>query len=49
MNTPVDRFLRELRIGSYRNDIRVLCHNCNMSLGFSGYCPHSRETKIRAD
>ena len=19
---------------------RVLCHNCNMSLGFFGYCPH---------
>lgn len=19
---------------------RVLCHNCNMSLGFYGYCPH---------
>jgi hypothetical protein len=20
--------------------IRILCHNCNMSLGFYGYCPH---------
>lgn len=20
--------------------IRVLCHNCNLSLGFYGYCPH---------
>lgn len=22
---------------------RVLCHNCNMSHGFFGYCPHERE------
>lgn len=22
---------------------RVLCHNCNMSHGFYGYCPHERE------
>ena len=23
---------------------RLLCHNCNMSLGFYGYCPHERMT-----
>lgn len=23
--------------------MRVLCHNCNMSLGFYGYCPHNKE------
>ena len=22
---------------------RVLCHNCNMSIGFYGYCPHQKE------
>ena len=22
---------------------RVLCHNCNMSIGCLGYCPHQRE------
>lgn len=22
---------------------RVLCNNCNMSLGFYGYCPHQKE------
>ena len=22
---------------------RVLCHNCNLSRGFYGYCPHERE------
>jgi len=21
---------------------RVLCHNCNMALGFYGYCPHQK-------
>jgi hypothetical protein len=21
---------------------RLLCHNCNLSLGFYGYCPHKR-------
>lgn len=21
---------------------RLLCHNCNMSLGFYGYCPHNK-------
>jgi hypothetical protein len=24
---------------------RVLCHNCNTSLGHYGYCPHERESK----
>ena len=22
---------------------QVLCHNCNMSKGFYGYCPHEKE------
>jgi len=33
----------------YRNDypkgFRVLCHNCNFSLGAYGYCPHSKEAQ----
>ncbi len=24
---------------------RILCHNCNMALGFYGYCPHKRRKK----
>ena len=24
----------------YPDGYRVLCHNCNMSRGFYGYCPH---------
>jgi hypothetical protein len=23
--------------------VRILCHNCNMSVGLYGYCPHSKE------
>lgn len=29
-----------LRARKYPEGFRVLCHNCNMSLGFYGYCPH---------
>ena len=25
---------------NYPSYLRVLCHNCNMALGFYGYCPH---------
>ena len=25
---------------NYPKDFRILCHNCNMSLGLYGYCPH---------
>ncbi len=30
----------KLRRESVRNDLRVLCHNCNMAIAFYGYCPH---------
>lgn len=33
-----------LKNNSFPPGYRVLCHNCNMSLGFYGYCPHSKET-----
>lgn len=26
-----------------RDDLRVLCHNCNMAIGFYGHCPHERK------
>lgn len=29
--------------GKYNKKIRILCHNCNMAIGFYGYCPHSKE------
>jgi len=31
-----------LRREGYPARIRVLCHNCNMALGFYGYCPHQK-------
>lgn len=27
----------------FRKLFQVLCHNCNCSRGFHGYCPHERE------
>lgn len=30
-----------LKNEGYPPGFRVLCHNCNLSLGFFGYCPHS--------
>ncbi len=32
-----------LEKNGYPEGFRVLCHNCNMALGFYGYCPHERE------
>lgn len=29
-----------LKRNNYPDGFRILCHNCNMSLGFYGYCPH---------
>jgi hypothetical protein len=36
-------FYRELLKQPVRDDLRVLCYNCNMAIGFYGYCPHERE------
>ena len=32
-----------LRQQGYPDGFRVLCLNCNLSIGFFGYCPHQRE------
>jgi RNase P subunit RPR2 len=29
-----------LKKNNYPSGFRVLCHNCNQSLGYFGYCPH---------
>lgn len=34
---------RELRRNNYPPGFRVLCHNCNLAIGFYGYCPHEAE------
>lgn len=33
-------FYRYLKKKSWPIGYRILCHNCNLSLGFYGYCPH---------
>lgn len=33
-----------LKKENYPDAYRVLCHNCNMSIGFYGYCPHQVES-----
>jgi len=34
-----------LRSHDFPKGYRVLCHNCNMSLGIYGYCPHKGKPK----
>lgn len=36
-------FYRYLIKNNFPPGYRVLCHNCNMSLGKFGYCPHDKE------
>jgi len=38
-------YRKKLLDGPIRDDLRVLCHNCNSAIGFYGYCPHERERK----
>jgi hypothetical protein len=33
-------YVRLKAMGYPKDGYRLLCHNCNMSLGFFGYCPH---------
>ena len=39
-----DRFYRFLIRNGFPVGYRVLCQNCNASLGHYGYCPHKRRT-----
>lgn len=38
-------FYKWLRNNGYPEGFRVLCHNCNHSLGSYGYCPHNKDFK----
>jgi hypothetical protein len=38
-----DKLYRWLIKNNYPKEFRVLCHNCNQSLGHHGYCPHQKE------
>jgi hypothetical protein len=35
-------FFSWLRKNGYPEGFRTLCHNCNQSFGYNGYCPHQR-------
>jgi hypothetical protein len=35
---------RWLRDSGYPDGFRILCHNCNMAIGFYGRCPHQTST-----
>jgi len=34
------RVYKKLLTLPIQSDYQILCHNCNMSIGFYGYCPH---------
>lgn len=38
---------RWLKANNYPSGFRVLCHNCNSSYGFYGYCPHEEGRSTR--
>lgn len=37
---------RWIKDNDYPDGLRVLCHNCNLSIGFYGYCPHEKERDL---
>ena len=37
-----DFYIMLLESGKKREDLRLLCMNCNFSLGKYGYCPHEK-------
>lgn len=41
-------FVRWLRTNDYPAGFRILCHNCNLSRGFLGYCPHETTAQAKA-
>ena len=32
---------------NFPKDLQILCHNCNISKGLYGYCPHNKEKEAR--
>lgn len=46
-NLAGSKIYRWLMKNNFPPGYRVLCHNCNSSLGYYGYCPHNgKETRI---
>jgi len=42
IGTRGNGFVSWLFANDFPSDIRVLCYNCNSSLGYWGYCPHQQ-------
>lgn len=40
----IEQILKRIIKLNFPTSYRVLCHNCNLSLGFYGYCPHLQRT-----
>ena len=38
-----EKFYRHLKVNGYPEGYRVLCLNCNLAIGFYGYCPHQKQ------
>jgi len=45
MKSSSTEFYRQIVKEKFPIKYRVLCHNCNQSLGFYKYCPHNKEFK----
>ena len=41
------QIVRKIINQSFPPEYRVLCHNCNQSHGWYGYCPHEHEKDIK--
>lgn len=41
--------VRWLRKNNYPEGYRVLCMNCNFSIGHHGYCPHTTKSKLLSE
>jgi len=39
-------FYNWLKKNNYPDGFQVLCHNCNSSKGFYGYCPHNNSKNV---
>jgi len=38
----IGQIMKKIIREDFPEEYRVLCHNCNSSIGFYGYCPHKR-------
>lgn len=47
-HNPGNGFVKWLKRNGWPKGFRVLCHNCNSSLGYYGYCPHQRNGSTKA-